>query len=669
MEKQKTKSVILIVDDSEMNRSLLSSILGDEYCIMEAENGIQAISILQDSAEEIGLMLLDIVMPEMDGFSVLSEMNRNHWIENVPVIMISSEKENSYIERAYDLGVTDYIYRPFDTFIVRRRIANTLMLYTKQKKLVEMVADQLYEQEKNSNMMVDILSHIVEFRNGESRLHIHHIHIITDLLLQQLCKKTDRYSLSQSDIRLIVTSSALHDIGKIGISDKILNKPGKLTDAEYEIMKTHTAIGASMLTSLIDYKDEPLVKTAYEICRWHHERYDGTGYPDGLTGEDIPISAQIVALADVYDALTSKRCYKVAYSHEKALEMIMHGECGAFQPDLLDCLREIGNQIQEKIHQTKSVIKSKKSLRSVMDILLRNKNAEINLDIHPFESQDKCSNELMDMVLQLRKVFDFVRFVDVSKCMQMELNKTVNMAESQHHCYALWNREQRCVNCISYQAFQHKSKMTKLEFVNSKIYFVIAKYVEFNGFPCVLEMAYQISDGSQHSEREVGNKLFIDKIKEYNQRVYIDSLTKVYNRRYYDEQVKMWNKPEGVAMLDIDDFKHINDRFGHSVGDAALRTFAKTVSSCIRETDCLIRYGGDEFILIFPSVSLEAFSDKLNAIRQAVNNISVKELPQIKLSVSIGGVHSIYPISEAVKQADHLLYQAKQNGKNAVETL
>ena len=208
------------------------------------------------------------------------------------------------------MGVTDYISRPFDALVVHRRVVNTIMLYAKQKKLVGMVADQIYEKEKSNRLLISILSHIVEFRNGESGLHVLHIQNITQLLLRQLMQMTDQYHLSSEDISLISTAAALHDIGKIAIPSEILNKPGRLTAEEFEIMKTHSTIGASMLEQLPLREEEPLVKIAYQICRWHHERYDGCGYPDKLQGEEIPIAAQIVALADVYDALTSERVYK-----------------------------------------------------------------------------------------------------------------------------------------------------------------------------------------------------------------------------------------------------------------------------------------------------------------------------------------------------------------------
>ena len=346
-----TKQKILIADDSEMNRELLAAILEEEYDIIQANDGVQAVDCLQRHAEEISLLLLDIVMPHMDGFEVLSYMNKEHWIDAIPVVIISSENSPIYIKRGYDLGATDFIEKPFDANMVLRRSANAILLGAKQRRMTSIVSNQIYEREKSSKLMINILSHIVEFRNGESGLHVLHIQTITEMLLRQLVQKeNNRYALSKEQIRMITTASALHDIGKISIPDEILNKPGRLTAEEFAVIKGHSMAGANMLSELpLDQKEEPLVKTAYEICRWHHERYDGGGYPDGLKGEEIPVSAQVVALADVYDALTSERCYKDAYSHEKAIEMILAGQCGAFNPLMLEGLLDISSSLKKKM--------------------------------------------------------------------------------------------------------------------------------------------------------------------------------------------------------------------------------------------------------------------------------------------------------------------------------
>ena len=350
LEALKVKQQILIVDDSEMNREILTEMLQDDFRILEAENGEEALKMLKQYDTGISLMLLDIVMPVMNGFEVLAAMAREHWMDDIPVIMISSEGSEEYIRRAYEMGIADYIRRPFDAKIVYQRVFNTIKLYAKQRRLISLVADQIYEKEKNNRMMVGILSQIVEFRNGESGPHVLHIQTLTRLLLERLVQKTGQYGLSWSEQYMISMASALHDIGKIGIDEKILNKPGKLTKEEFDIMKTHTLIGATMLENLKMYQGEILLEVAYQICRWHHERYDGKGYPDGLVGEEIPISAQVVSLADAYDALISDRVYKKAYSHEQAVKMILNGECGAFNPVLLECLTDIQDHLKEVVN-------------------------------------------------------------------------------------------------------------------------------------------------------------------------------------------------------------------------------------------------------------------------------------------------------------------------------
>ena len=384
------KYKILIVDDSEMNREILSSILGDEFDILEAADGKECISVIRKYGRDIALVLLDIVMPEMDGFEVLEFMNKHEWIDDIPVIMISSEDSAASVKKAYEMGVSDYINRPFDVEVVHRRVFNTIKLYAKQRRLIALITNQVYEKEKNNRILIEILSQIVEFRNGESGRHVLNVNIITGILLEQLAQITDKYNISWSDRLIITTAASLHDIGKIGIDEKILNKAGRLTPQEIEKMKEHTVIGASILENMELFKDEELVKTAYQICRWHHERYDGRGYPDGLKGEEIPVSAQVVALADVYDALVSRRVYKKSYSHEEAMKMILGGECGAFNPILLQCLTEAQDKIKESI-----VIKEENGISCRRNVMKESRKYEDTKE-HLMESitqdiQKECS--------------------------------------------------------------------------------------------------------------------------------------------------------------------------------------------------------------------------------------------------------------------------------------
>ncbi len=367
------KQKILIVDDSELNRAILKDILNDQFLIEEAENGKEALLLLDKSCKDADLILLDIVMPHMDGFAFMRRLRRKRRQNSVPVIMISAENMPSAVVQAFDLGVSDFISRPFDPEIVRRRVLNTIMLYAKQKQLLRMVLEQVYEKEQQSGLMVSMLSHIVEFRNGESGPHILHIQKITDLFLKYLPQITDKYPLSREESALIGLASALHDIGKIAIPGDILNKPGRLTDEEYKTMKTHTVAGAQILKQLDKiHQQAKLTQVSYQICRWHHERWDGKGYPDGLKGDDIPLSAQIVALADVYDALTSQRVYKPAFSHEKAVQMITEGQCGAFNPLLLECLVQMEAVLKKEL-QHSSVRKTGRRERNLIAAHILNK--------------------------------------------------------------------------------------------------------------------------------------------------------------------------------------------------------------------------------------------------------------------------------------------------------
>ena len=535
-----SKQKVLIVDDSEMNRALLTDILEGSYDVAEAEDGAQAIEVLSQNDEDFWLVLLDI-MPGIDGFGVLESIREHQWSNRVVVMMISSDGSPENINRAYSLGAFDYISRPFDAMIVHRRVENTLMLFARQDDLERRVKEQVVEQQKNNDLMISILSHIVEFRNGESGLHVLHIKTITELLLKELLRHTDRYPLSQTDINLISTASSLHDIGKISISGDILNKPGRLTAEEFEIIKGHSLIGAKMLSELpLDQQEAPLVKVASDICRWHHERYDGNGYPDGLKGDEIPIAAQVVALADVYDALTSERCYKKAYSHSKALEMIFEGRCGAFNPTLLQCLLEISDTLESELGQA----------------------------------------------------------------------------------------------ALERNARHRRDTKGRIDYDN-----LFAR---------------------EHSVS------LVPPSSETLQLLYTDSLTEVYNRRYYDEQFRDSDDIEAVVVIDVDSFKHINDRYGHHAGDIVLRRIAKTVSSCVRKTDAVIRYGGDEFVIIFHRLPGDVFRKKLEEIRAAVDRLTIAEHPGLHVSVSLGGAYGVGKTTELFETADRLMYQAKKSKNKAI---
>lgn len=348
---------MLIADDSKVSRFILGEMLKDDYRILEADSGRATLDAVDRYGGDLSLVLLDIVMSDMSGCEVLAELSRLAALDGLPVIMISSEDTDDAVLRAYDLGASDYISRPFDDRIVRRRVNNIIRLYAKQRRLTSLLSQQYNARVNNSRILVDIMASVMEVRNGESGRHVTHIEKLTELLLGDLARRSDKYSLGNEERSSIALASALHDIGKMSIDDAILNKPGRLTPEEFEIMKTHTTIGADMLRNLgRNHEGSALLDSAYQIARWHHERWDGTGYPDGLKGDDIPIAAQVVSVADVYDALTSVRVYKDAISQEEAIRMILDGECGAFNPLLIECLLEVRDRIAETLERPADVV-------------------------------------------------------------------------------------------------------------------------------------------------------------------------------------------------------------------------------------------------------------------------------------------------------------------------
>lgn len=779
------KQKILIVDDSEINRAMLKEILGEGYEYLEAENGLRAIEILRRRTD-IALVLLDLIMPEMDGFDVLRVMQCYAWQEEIPVIVISAAEDTRSVERAYDMGVADYIRRPFERVMVLRRVKNALMLYAKQKRLTRLVTDQVYEKEHNGVLMISILSHVVEFRNSESGQHVLHIRTLTDLLLHQLVHKTDRYQLDESDISLISTASALHDIGKIMIPEEILNKPGRLTEEEYATIKTHTTEGARILKELAIGQDEPLVKVAHAICRWHHERWDGGGYPDRLKGDEIPIAAQVVALADVYDALTSERCYKQSYSHEKAVDMILHGECGSFNPLLMECLKEssellrtelqrseydrgfrhetrrlseeilhrealpredraqrlldlerertafyaeqrggiqfdydilsgsvtVVNRYEDPVNRTQKLdfdkgmgltFLSGKDRRKLLDAIADATPEEPDaafpvliavdqeyrlhrLVMHTMWSRagvrhcvsvvgqitddharlqelmlgDVNSDQPEALLERLKGIFDIVRLVDPESTKVLSLGKDGRLTEMPGTCHMVWNKSGRCENCISSKALARKESLNKIEFKDDQAYFVMAKYVEVGGRGCVLEMVSKLSDGRWLDMG--GRRMLLDRGSNFDRSAFVDSLTGAYSRQYFECFLAESEQVEGVVMIDVDHFKEVNDRFGHLVGDKALQSVAQSILSNLRQTDVLVRYGGDEFLLLVPHI--RPGEHVIQRVREAAASARVEGYPELELSASVGGVCGVHPLTEAIRQADEKMYQNKAERKN-----
>lgn len=777
MEHTEEKKTILIADDSELNREIISEILGEAYNYIYAEDGEQAVMRLTENAS-IDMLLLDMNMPNMSGMDVLKVMKEHRWSEQIPVVIISAETDMGYMQNAYRLGAVDYIIRPFDAFLVQHRVENTLMLYSQNRQLIRMVGSQVIEREKINRMLISILSNVVESTNHESGSHTLQVQMITHLLLDQLVKITDRYPLSEADISMISSVSALHDIGKIAIPGEILNKEDKLNEEEWKIMKTHTTKGDEFLRNTQINQNEPLMVVAHEICRYHHERYDGGGYPDGLKGEEIPISAQTVALADVYDALTSDRCYKKAYSHETALAMIFDGKCGVFNPLLLQCLQAVSDELRlikkQKIDEYEYVSDSKSLVSEVFEnekLFPKDRSAELVegetirkeffaglcggiqfeydavmrrvLYIRYYDEQDRLHNLPVDstyllneadweqlkanvkqltrenpsmtmkvmstirselrwqklsvrgiwskesasyvsligqftdihdklikagtnlniegrevsgeIVTSMRNIFDVVRLVDPETCQVLKIQESGELAPCGRRCYEEWQHNERCQNCSSEKALRNRNWLTKLESREGRIYSVLSKYVSCGAKDCVLEVALCMEDSIERGKSEVGFLPDSMTLQAY----YRDTLTNAYSRAYFEHFCQNLENTKGVAIIDINRFKRINDTYGHLTGDVVLKHIASVIRSCVRKEDLLIRYGGDEFLLIFDRMQEKDFYNKLKSIQKTVDESVLEEYPELQFSISIGGYYGEISLKAAIAEADKAMYRNK----------
>jgi len=662
---QLRKKRILIADDSEMNRSILADMLGEEHEILEAEDGVQALAILRKYNTEIDLVLLDIVMPQMNGFEVLSAMKKNGWIEDIPVIMISAETASAHVERAYNLGCTDFISRPFDALVVHRRVVNTILLYAKQKKLQGIIAEQISEKERVSTLMIDILSHIVEFRNGESGQHVRHIRMLTELLLNDLLETTDHYPLQRSEISLISTASALHDIGKIAIPSEILNKPGKLTAEEFEIMKSHSVVGWQMMRDLPDYQNEKLVKTAQEICRWHHERYDGRGYPDGLRGDEIPISAQIVALADVYDALTSERVYKPPFSHDRAVDMILGGECGSFNPLLLKCLAEVSGRLKDKLQKAAQEA-DPVQMRSLSQEMLRHEEMS-------------ASERTLHLLEHERMKFSF--FADMSQEIQFEYTLSPPMVSLNSFGAKRLDLEETILDPLNNDKVRATLNESEVHLLSQALRSstpsqpVVQRDCKLiiNGEPrwsrIIARATWSAEDPPQYTGA-IGKATDIHEsrmqLEALKQEASHDRLTGLLNHAAAKEQIltRIAENPNAnfaMAIFDLDHFKNANDTYGHMFGDEVLKFLADKLRESVRERDTAARVGGDEFLIF-----LEYHGDLEPIIKRIFSSLNGGRYENFPISISMGvsQMEDVGPDYDALfHAADQALYTLKRSSR------
>lgn len=659
---------ILIVDDNEMNRAILSDIIGVNFDILEAENGKDAIDILYKNESDIALVLLDIVMPILDGFGTLEIMRKNEWISTIPVIMISAENSVNVMEKAYDMGALDFISRPFDAMLVRRRIQSTMLIASKQKELEQLLKRQIYDKEKDNRIMVAILSHLVEFRNGESGLHVIHIRAITELILRELIKRTDKYNITKNDIPVICNAAALHDIGKILIPEKILNKKDKLNEEEFKIIQKHSEKGAEILRGLDIDQNEPLIKAGYVICRWHHERFNGEGYPDGLKGDEIPIIAQIVALADVYDALTSTRVYKQAYTPEKALEMIKNGECGTFNPELLDLFLSISDGLR---------------MSSDTHSILGYTKEEVNDSIShlTYGNQDKVSERTLTLLEHERTKYRF--FAELSQEVQFEYTEEPEMIQvSEWGCNHLnideiiyTPRDSKLGNEIfnpnDFDELLNILKNTTREKPNVTCTFILNINNKQRWCKIIARSMWEpLENGGYQYSGAIGKIVDInDSVEEMNilqKKATHDSLTGLLNhataKALITNLILKGKENYVLCLFDLDHFKQANDVYGHLFGDEVLKYVANTLKTSTRGDDITARMGGDEFLICMSYKDRDVIDEQIKRVYSCICG----QYKEFKIGVSMG----VSFMSDCdgdydrlFKMADEALYEVKRNGR------
>ena len=657
MERQKDK--ILIVDDVELNRAILCELFAGDYEILEADNGKTAVDLMEQYHEEIAIVLMDIVMPIMDGLEALEIMNGKGLTEKTPIFLITAESSNDAISKGFRLGVVDVVLKPFNPDNICQRVNNIIELYRYRYKLEKLVQEQMTkiekqnEQLRNFNVaMIDTLSTIVEFRDCESGQHVQRIRQLTKIMLKELGRQNAEYKMSDKTIEDISMAAALHDIGKIAIPDYILNKPGRLTAEEFAIMKEHTLYGCEILESIDSLKqNKEQYRYHYNICRWHHEKWDGSGYPDGLIGKEIPIYAQIVSLADCYDALTSVRCYKGAFTHEESVQMIEKGECGAFSPDLLQCFLKIAPGLPE-------ILQSDDGLPAVV-YHYQHPNTE------KFSGK-KCYSCDMDKNSR------------VARLLEIEREKQKALFAMSGDIIFDYDLEKDLI--IFSDDLQQLAELTKALTEENSGYVKDVRLINKFGE----EKWYRIHINSIWDKENygvmlsiVGRMVSIDKMKReiglWKRQAESDALTKLGNRAYGERLLQqMLCEPQkekaAVMFLDVDNFKMVNDRHGHLFGDEVLCRIANEISKQFRIDDIVCRIGGDEFLIIMRNIKDSRLPlMKADELRAGIEKLGLEADVRVPLSISVGV--SFYPVDgtdDAVLlyKADKALYEAKKRGKN-----
>lgn len=639
---------LLIADDSEMNRAILANMLEQDFEIMEVSDGKEALAALQIYRKDLSALLLDVVMPGMDGFQVLEEMKQRQWLEDVPTVMISAETGSSYIDQAFELGAADYINRPFSATVVRRRIINTILLHTRRQEMMDILTSRVYRQEKSSKVMLSILNFSVEYRNGEGGSY-------NPLLLRCLDDVSDTAKQGMKDAgqtvaplrRVVEELYKGQDLAAARMTQQLEDAYAKqdfFTSLSDELWFDYTAQPSSLhlsrglaeQTGLPSVILEPLQSPTLQMYLGK-ELTEGLGRQlEGLTLEETRLD------------LTTKlrlrgRLRRCQLSVQITWSARKQKRCAA----LLGKVTDIENRSQ-CIEQLQAEIQHAETPQTLSQppLPISASNGVIRITHH----------QLSHLFHTYQPLFETVRLVDPGICMQVTPGPDGPSVRENDHCYALWCNKQRCERCISQDAVRTRQIQNKVESIGKDMYYIIAVCIEVDGTPYSLECMNPIrldsSPGGQ--EEHLLNQLLMR-----NRQVYMDSATQVFNRRYYDEQLRELSGEYAVAMIDVDNFKQVNDRFGHAAGDAALYRVAQTMRSLLRSSDALVRYGGDEFFLLFQSLPRAVLHQKLEVLCCAVRELELPEFPELHLTISAGGVHGQGRVRDLILQADTALYEAK----------
>lgn len=681
------EKIILIADDIELNRAIIAEIFNKNYRIIEVENGKRVLDAIAVHGRAIKMVLLDIIMPEMDGYEVLQAMAGNGWLKQIPVIIITSDSSEKAALRCYNLGVSDMVKKPFNPEIVRRRVENVIELYAHKFDLETMIKKQITtmeEQEARLNQansfVIDALSTVIEFRSGESGQHIRRIRGLTRYLTNNLVHQYPEYDMQPAMVEAIASAATMHDIGKIAIPDSVLLKPGKLTDKEFEVMKTHTIRGCEILETLDYTQDEDYFKLCYEICRYHHERWDGKGYPEGLREDKIPIWAQIVSLADVYDALTSERVYKPPYSHEQAVTMILNGECGVFNPKLIMCFKECVEHIRDNLDENREKAEGERLVPYRPSSHLK------PLRLTDIEEMDTISERVMWLLEVEQEKYRVLSEMSGEIIFDYNLlNDRIEFSEKASDIFGMDTQIEHFIKRIQESGFIEQEQLKEL--IDS-----IKKITPEQPF-FRQELRLKLKDNSYEWYELYANAIFdsdmgrcisiLGKITNIHERkkrrdllyqqANTDPLTGLFNRNALNEHIyavlsDAALKNAAVMIIDLDNFKSVNDNFGHLYGDGVLKEISREIRERVRETDTIGRIGGDEFVVFMENYGDESVLEKrADAFCRALRKYYEEDDVECTISGSIG--IACFPrdgktYDELLGKADQALYYIKKEHKN-----